>query len=449
MNQIAGTPVVKHKKKGSVLKVIGITLLIILLFPIVLLGLTYLYLNVADFQYDDPSQVISQSTPMSFSQRNFFDAASRTQTMRLDNADFYYLAYDKIPELKYNESIYVNAYRVALEDSAIYLQGKAFGINIPVKLGVDIIKKNDSIFVKLTDASLGRWNIPVPLKLISEKAELELEYELDLHGIPFFGDAKNIYIKDGYLQLEIPIDKNYVKEGLNAWHYLKPASLYMPEENELVKLVMDYQKNWSEDGYISEHLDSLIKEFQQNPDKYQEFKVTLLACGPQKSAEAYFSPEKYDEHIMSRFYPGITPEAVEQMRGTLNFERNYMFLKKFAEDVDSQFGQNIITVRNGRFIDKKSGKALDWSSFFENAPEVQEVFPEGAELLAILTLGADSKQKIGRLKYSCGTAVKYPNGRCAVICQYRGNIYMPEITPNEYEDLATGAAECYIVQMVD
>jgi len=449
INQTTEIPSVNRKKKVYFWKIIGITLLIAMLAPIVLTGLLYLYLNVADFKYDDPEQVIAQSTPMSFSQRNSFDAGSRTQIMRLDNADLYFLASGRIPELKYNDSLYINAYRLALEDSSIYIQGKAYGINIPVRIGIDVVKKDGSIIVKPTGASLGRWNIPVPIKQIAERLGLELEYELDLSDSPVFSAAKDVYIKDGYLQIELPIDKNLVAEGLGARHYLRPALLYMAEENEIAMLVEDYYKNWSNDNYVSEYLDSLLKEFQQDPEKYQEFKVKLLACGPEKVAEAYFSSEEYDQAAMSRFYPGITPKSVGQMRETLHFEQNYYFLRDFAFNIDSQFGQNIITVRNGRFIDKKSGKPVDWSSLYENNPAAHEVFPEGTEFQAILCLGANSTQKIGKRNYSCATAVKFITGRCAVICRLRDYPYITEISPQEYEDLVTGKASYYIVEMLE
>ena len=80
-----GTVRVKSKKSAG--RVIVTIILILLILPVVLAGLLYLYINVADFRYDDPEQVISSSVPMSFSKRNSFDAASMTQTMLFDNAD--------------------------------------------------------------------------------------------------------------------------------------------------------------------------------------------------------------------------------------------------------------------------------------------------------------------------------------------------------------------------
>lgn len=449
MHQMAQKVEISLKKKKSAWAKIGIAILILLLIPIVLGGLLYLYVNVADFQYDDPQQVLSLNVPMSFSQRNSFDADSSTHIMRLDNADVYYLTADKMPDLNFSESVYISAYRIALEDEAVYLQGKAYGINLPIKLGIEAGWENGNILLRIRDAYLGKWYIPVPMRLIAEKLELELEYGLSVEDIPSFKAAENLYIKDGYLQVTFPVDKNFVKEGLSAWLYLKPAMFYLTEEDAMVMLVNDYQKNWTEEQYTSERFDAFMKEFQQNPDKYQELKVKILAAGPEKVAKEYFSPEKYNADSMARFYPGITPQTVEQMRGQLHYERNYFFLKKFASDIDKQFGNNVITIRKGRFVNKKSGKVLEWSSFYEDAPEAEEVFPEGTKFCAIFTEGADSRQKIGTGIYASGTAVQFLNGRCAVICYMRDNIYITDITSQEYEDLASGKTSGFVAGIKD
>jgi len=417
--------------------------------PVILAGALYLYLNLSDFKYDDPQHVIKSTEPMTFSERNSFDPDSRTQTMLLDNSDIYYLASDNLPELVLNDDVYINAYRISLEDKAIYLQAKAYGINIPIKLEIEAGWQDGNALIKIENAYLGKLNIPIPLKKIAERFDFGLEHQIDLNDILLFKSAKDLKIEDGYLKVTFPVDKNIVNEGLNAWAYLKPATLYMREYDDMLLLVEDYKKHSAEDEYISEHLDAFIAKFRQNPDIYQELIVKMLAAGPENYAQKYFSRDGYDVKVMSRFFPGITPEAVEKQRGQLTYEKNYIFLKNFAFEIDEQFGNRTITAKNGKFVYTKSGKALELSSYFEKFPEAEEVFAQGTEYCAINCVGADSRQKIGKVTYSAGTVIKFASGRCAVLCKMRDMFHYTEITPQEYEDLASGKKTFYVAAIRD
>lgn len=436
-------------KKKSVGRRIIIALLVLLLLPVILAGALYLYLNLSDFQYDDPQQVIKSTEPMTFSERNSFNPASRTQTMLLNNADIYYLVSDKLPELKYNEKIYINAYRIALKDKAIYLQGKAYGVNIPIKLEIEAGWQNGSVLLRIENAYLGKGNIPIPLKKIAEQVGFDLEYQIDLNSILLFKSAMDLKIEDGYLKIKFPVDKSIVNEGLNAWAYLKPAALYLREYDDMLLLVEDYQKHSSEDEYISEHLDAFIGKFRQNPDAYQELIVKTLAASPENYAQKYFKREGYDADVMARFFPGITPEAVEKMRGQLTYEKNYTFLRDFIFNIDEQFGNRTITAKNGKFVYTKTGKALELSSYYENFPEAKEVFAEGTEYCAVNCVGADSRQKIGKVTYAAGTAIKFASGRCAILCKMQDKFHYTEITPQEYDDLASGKTTFYVAAIRD
>lgn len=251
------------KKAGkSAGRVIVTIILILLILPVALAGLLYLYLNVADFEYDDPEQVIANSVPLSFSQRNSFDAGSMTQTMLFDNADLYFLTKDHIPDLHLTESIYINAYRFALEDSAVYVQGKTFGINVPVKVDVALRWENGSPVLGVKGAYLGSLKIPLPLETLAEKFDIPLEYPFSLNEIPLLRKATGIRIEDGFLKAEFPIDKYVVQEGLDAWMYLKPALIYTDSGNEIGRLVESYQNNWMDKDYISEELKEYVEKFQ-------------------------------------------------------------------------------------------------------------------------------------------------------------------------------------------
>jgi len=92
MRQTAELAVPRTKKGKSAGKKILIAVLILILLPVVLAGLLLLYLNAADFKYDDPQEVIVQSAPMSFSERNSFDPGNSTRTMRIDKADIKHTA---------------------------------------------------------------------------------------------------------------------------------------------------------------------------------------------------------------------------------------------------------------------------------------------------------------------------------------------------------------------
>ncbi len=448
MRKTDGVENVEVKKKKSAGKIIGTILLILVILPVLLAGLLYLYINVADFNYDDPEQVIAQSTPMSFSQRNSFDAGNMKQTMLLDNADLYFLTRDIIPDLHLTESVYINAYRIALEDTAVYLQGKAYGINIPLKLNVDLSWEDGSLLLTVKGASLGKLNIPVPLKTIADKLDIGLEYPFSINELPLLQKAEGLSIDGGYLKAVFPIDKYVVAEGMDAWMYLKPALLYMGSD-EMASLVESYKNNWMEDNYVSEQLKEYAKKFQNDPEEYQKLKVRMLAAGPEKAASDYFSADWYNEDIMTRFYPGITREAVEKLRKELPYERNYMFLKNYASDIDEKFGSSIITVKKGKFVYKKNGEALDMRSLYAEVPGVDEIFSEGTSYCALLCGGADSRQKIGRVYYSCGTAFKFPSGRCMVVCQKDRKLYHTEITHEEYDDLESGKTPVYIVAIID
>ncbi len=437
------------KTKKSAGRIIGTIILIILILPVVLSGLLYLYVSVADFKYDDPEQVISNSTPMDFSQRNSFDADRMTQTMVFDNSDLYYLTRNVIPDLHLTESIYINAYRFALEDSAVYIQGKAYGINIPVKLDVDLRWENSSPIISIKGVYLGSLQIPLPVKMLADKYDISLEYPFSLNEILLLQKAGNLRIEDGLMKAEFPIDKYVLSEGMDAWMYLKPALIYMDSEDEMGKLVESYKSNWMDEGYESEQLKEYAKKFQNDPEEYQKLKIRMLAAAPGKVVEEYFAAAEHSEDIMSRFYPGITREAVEQLRKELPYERYYNFIKTYALDMDEKFGSGTITVKKGRYIYKKSGEALDMKSVFADVPGVDEIFSEGTRYCAVLCGGADSRQKIGGVYYSSCTAFKFPTGRCMVVCQKDRKLYHTEITPEEYDDLESGKTQVYIVAIID
>ncbi len=437
------------KKKKTVWAKVGMVILVLFLLPVILAGSLYLYLMVADFEYDVPLQVVAQNDPMSFSERNSFDADNRTRIMLLDNADLYYLAADIMPDLHLNESVYINAYRFALEDKAVYVQGKAYGINIPVKLGIDVGYQDGSMLLRVQNAYLGKLCIPVPLRFIAKNLNIGLEYALSVQDNFILESASNLAIEDGFLKATFPVDKSIAAEGMDAWPYFKPAIFYLAKEDDMIMLLEDLVSNWSENNYISERLDAYIRAFQQNPDAYQQLKIKLLAAAPEEEAKGYFTSDENRQDKISRFYPGITPEAVDKMREQMHYERNYLFLKKYAFNIDEQFGTKAITIRNRKFVKTGTGAVLDLNTLCESAPESKEVFAEGTEFCAILCIGADSKQKIANNVYSCATAFKFVNGRCAVICKKSDKFYMTEITPQEYEDLASGKTSYFVVEIKD
>ncbi|HEX2945427.1 MAG TPA: hypothetical protein VHT96_05700 [Clostridia bacterium] len=432
------------KKSKSAGKKAGIAILIILLLPVVLAGLLLLYLNIADFTYDNPQELI-KSAPMSFSERNSFDPGSSTRTMRIDKADTYFLLKDKIPDLHFSDSIYIKSYRIALDESAIYLQGKAYGINIPLKVNLEVGSEGGNILVNIKSACLGKLNIPLPLKYISEKAGLGLEYTFPVMDIPELKTAESISLKDGYINLTFPVNRNIINEGIPAWPYLKPAAFYLQEQDPMIGLIEDFDKNWTVDGYKSEKLGAFMETLNKDPDKYQELKIRMLAVAPEEKVEEFFASEDHNPEIMARFYPGITKQAVEQMRNKLNFSRNYKFIMKYAFEMDAKFGEKAIIVKNGDFIDTRTGKRLDLYKVYKDSPEMKEVFPEGSNVRAIFCEGTDSRQKINRIWYGCGTAVQFPNGRCAVICKSERKLYFMEIKPEEFSDLVSGKENVYIV----
>ncbi len=439
----------RAKTKKSAGRIIGTIIIVLLILPLLLAGLLYLYVSVADFVYDDPEQVVSNSLPMTFSQRNSFDAGSMTQTMYFDKADIYYLTRNVMPDLHMTESLYINAYRFALEDSAVYVQGKAYGINVPVKIDVDLRWENSSPIISIKGASLGSLQIPLPLKTLAEKFEISLEYPFSLDEIQLLQKAEGLRIEDGLMKAVLPVDKYIAAEGMDAWLYLKPALIYMDEEDDMGKLVESYKSNWMDDDYESEQLKEYVKKFQSDPEEYQRLKVRMLAAGPSKVADGYFGAADYNEDLMSRYYPGITREAVEQLRKDLPYEKNYNFLKNYALDIDAKFGSETITIKKGEFVYKKGGEALDMKSLYADVPGVDAIFSEGTKYCAVLAAGADSTQKIGRIAYSACTAFKYPSGRCMIVCQKDRKLHYTEITPEEYDDLESGKTEFYVVAIID
>lgn len=439
-----GNETVNSKKKKSAGRIIVTIILVLLLLPVVLSGLLYLYVNVADFRYDDPEQVISNSVPMSFSERNSFDAAGMTQTTLFDNADLYYVTRDYIPDLRLTGSVYVNAYRFALEDSAVYVQGKAYGINVPLKIDVGLRWENGGPVIGIKGASLGSLQIPLPVKTIADKYGILLEYPFSLDNIPVLQKATDMRIEDGFLKVGFPIDKYVIEEGAAAWVYVKPAVIYKDEADDFDRLLESYNNNWLVDGYISEELREYAKKFRSDPEEYQKLKVRTLAAGPAKAADAFFASVKSYEDVFLRFNPGITREAVEQLRKELTYEQNYNFLKSYALDIDEKFGSNAITIKKGRFVDKKSGEALDMRSVYADVPGVDEIFAEGTEYCAVYCTGARSQKAVGGARFGVCTAFRFANGRCMVLFQAEKSLYYSEITPEEYDDLATGKTEAYV-----
>ena len=433
------------KKKKSLVKGIGITILVVLLVPVLLAGLLLLYLNVADFRYDNPDEILAQQVPMSFSQRHSFDSAAMTRTMRLDNTDLYYLTSDIMPDLHYNESLYINAYRISLEDKAIYLQGKAYGINIPVRVGIDLQWKDGDVTLAIKDAHLGRLSIPIPIHLIADKVGFDLEYTMPFKDISIFKDAQELYIEGDYLNLVYPVDRDMVSKGFSAWVYLKPAEIYMNEEDEMITLVSDIQKNWTKDDYKSPKLAEFMKKLEQNPDAYQELLVKLLALSPKQTVKGYFSLNEDDRIDMTRFYPGVTQQAVDEMRKQMDYIRNFDLITKYAFDIDDKYGTGTITVRNGHFVNSNDHSVISFNTLLGDSPEAKKLFNENTKLYAILCEGAQSTQKVGRVRYGCGTAVQFENGRCMVICRKGASLYYNEIPNQEFEDLASGKTLAYIV----
>jgi hypothetical protein len=431
------------QKKKSAGKKAVITILVILLIPVILAGLLVLYLNVADFRYDDPQEIIAQN-PMSFSERNSFDAGNSTRTMRLDKSDIYFLTKDKIPDLHLSESIYINAYRIALDESAIYLQGKAYGINIPVKLCMDVGYKSGNVLLHVKGAWLGRLGIPLPLDYIADKAGTELDYSISIKDVPEINEADELFLKDGYINAVYPVNKNIVQECIIAWPYLRPAAFYLQEKDEMVGLIEDFQENRTVDGYKSERLNSFMKGLEKEPGKYQELKIRMLATAPEKSAEKFFSSKEYSSEIFTRFYPGITKQAVDLLRDQIHYSRNYLFIKTFALDIDKKFKQKAIKVSNGSFVDTRSGRKLDLYDVYKGYPEMKEVFPEGTKLCAVKCESYSASLITNRSTYGCGTAVEFPGGRCAVISVSEGKAYFMEIEPKEFSDIQSGKEKVYI-----
>ncbi len=431
-----------HKKKSAGKKAV-IAILVILLVPVILAGLLVLYLNVADFRYDDPQEIIAQN-PMSFSERNSFDDGNSTRTMRIDKADIYFLMKDKMPYMHLNEKVYINAYRIALDESAVYLQGKAYGLNLPIKLSLDVGYESGNILLRLKGAFLGKLSIPLPLDYIADKAGMELDYSIPIKAVPEINEADELFLKDGYINAVYPVNRNIVQECIIAWPYLRPAAFYLQDEDEMVGLIEDFQENRSVDGYKSERLNSLMKELEKDPGKYQELKIRMLATAPEKNAEKFFSSKEHSSEIFTRFYPGITKQAVDLLRGQIHYSRNYQFIKTFALDIDKKFKQKAVKVSNGSFVDARSGRKLDLYDVYKEYPEMKEVFPEGTKLCAVKCESYSASLISNRSSYGCGTAVEFPGGRCAVISVSEDKAYFMEIEPKEFLDIQSGKEKVYI-----
>ncbi len=442
MHQTAGLAGPRIKKKSAGKKILT-GILILLLLPVILAGLMLLYLKVADFRYDDPREIIAQS-PMSFDERNSFDAGNSTRTMRIDKADIYFLMNDKIPDMHLNERVYVNAYRIALDESAVYLQGKAYGLNLPIKLSLDVGYESGNILLHLKGAYLGKLGIPLPLDYIADKAGMELDYSISVKDIPEIKEADEVYLKDGYINAVYPVNRNIVQECIIAWPYLRPAAFYLQDEDEMVGLIEDFQENRSVDGYKSERLNSFMKELEKKPGKYQELKIRMLATAPEESAEKFFSSKEYGSEIFMRFYPGITKQAVDLLRDQIHYGRNYLFIKTFALDIDKKFKQKAIKVSNGGFVDAGSGRKLDLYDVYKGYPEMKEVFPEGTKLCAVKCESYSGSLITNRTSIGCGTAAEFPGGRCAVISVSEGKAYFMEIEPKEFSELQSGKEKVYI-----
>lgn len=431
------------QKKKSAGKKAVIAILVILLIPVILAGLLLLYLNVADFQYDNPREIIAQS-PMSFDERNSFDAGDSTRTMRVDKSDIYFLMKDKIPDMHLNKKIYINAYRISLDESAIYLQGKAYGLNIPIKLSLDVGYKSGNILLHLKGAFLGKLSIPLPLDYIADKAGMELDYSIPIEDVPEINEAEELFLKDGYINAVYPVNRNIVQECIIAWTYLRPAAFYLQDEDEMIGLIEDFQENRGVDGYKSERLNSFMKELEKDPGKYQEIKIRMLATAPEESAEKFFSSKQYSQERLARFYPGITRQAVDLLRDQIHYSRNYLFIKTFALDIDKKFKQKAVKVSNGSFVDARSGRKLDLYEVYKGYPEMKEVFPEGTKLCAVKCESYSGSLITNRSSLGCGTAAEFPGGRCAVISVSEDKAYFMEIEPKEFADIQSGKEKVYI-----
>ncbi len=430
--------VTNKKAKKSVGFKIVMAFLIIMLLPIVLAGLLLLYINIADFRYDNPDKVLSESVPMSFSERFSFSEKDMTASIRLNNFDIYYLYKDEVPsEIKLNDSVYVNAYRLALEDKAIYVQGKAYGFNIPVKLGLDVSYEEGKICIHLKKASLGKLCIPIPIKL-------SMDLKVEPFDFPYMGALKAVELKDGCIIGTFSIDNSFVEEGLSGLQLLKSAFIYSGEEDPMVMLLMDYSANRDKKDYVSDELREYMKRFEKDPEGFQNLFVRMLASGTKEYAEKYFSSDIYKKISMRLLYPEITPEVVEKTRGELSYERNYLFLRDFALNIDDKFGKYEITVKDNNFVDPKNKKIVNWNSLMGDALEAKEVFPDGTEFCAIFCEGAKAVQKINGNKFSCGTAVRFINGNCAVICKMGENYYITKISDQEYDDLVSGKSKGFV-----
>lgn len=188
-----------------------------------------------------------------------------------------------------------------------------------------------------------------------------------------------------------------------------------------------------------------MKKLEHNPDAYQELIVKLLALSPEQTVEGHFSSSGHDQSDITRFYPGITQQAVNEMREQMSYTENYNLITKFAFDIDEKFGNGTIAVKKGHFINTKDESVISFNTLLGDSPKAKEVFTENTKLYAILCEGAQSTQKIGRVRYGCGTAVQFENGRCMVICRKGASLYYNEIPTQEFEDLASGKSFAYIV----
>lgn len=440
---------VPPKKRMSAGAKVGFVILGILLLPFVFAGLLLLYVTAADFQYDDPAQVVVQTAPMPFAERHSFDAAGMSHTLQLDNADIYWLTEEILPDLHFSDDLYINAYRIALEDHAVYVQGKAFGINVPVKVGFEVSMEDGELLFGITKASLGSLGIPIPIKLIAEKADVELNYQFSLQDVFLLKNATQVSVDGGFLRVTYPVDKTLAEEGMKAWQFLRPATFYLQGADDMVNLVEDLQKHWTEEGYISESLTAYMRKLQADPDEYIALKLRMLASCAEPAVIDYFSSADYDEAFMNRFYPGITRDAVDQLAAETPFYDNYYYLRSFVNDLDGRFGEKKITIRDRNFYNLETREVMDLDYMLAQDPNLKVFFPEGTDLRAIYCEGADARQKIGTGIYSCGEIVKYPNGRCVVMCKKKDVLYITEITAEEYDALASGEKDGFVVEIRD
>ena len=250
----------RKKRRKSAARIIGNIIrtifLVAFLLCIAAVGLAiYLFLgmNTDTLQTDSVSKIIkSEGIPVA--ERFEIDANARTASIRMDNADIWYLidseyGEDYVDELKdkFNEKGFrLSAYGLFIDeyDPSLDLDIRWNGIKIATHLPSDITFEDGTLTITPTGVRIAKIHItPKLLKFFTKIDLADYVLSVDIGPMGIIKSFDDMEIEDEYLVFDVTLDPEFLKPLSNEGNCPENIGWYCDGYTEVLKAGMDYSSD--------------------------------------------------------------------------------------------------------------------------------------------------------------------------------------------------------------